>query len=453
LNSDKIFEVIEQIAAAKGKNEKVAIIEQHKDYLDFRQVIRAALDPLVTYGIAKRPTVGGSGTKVCGEESRRILKGLASRELTGFEAINTVAAEMASLTPSSAELLWRIISKDLRAGFGASTVNKVIKGFIPTFPYMRCSLLKEVDVNKFDWAAGCLSQEKADGMFANLTVLDTGEVQVTSREGQLFPLGYMWRLADSSKALKRNTQTHGELVVVDETAVPYPRAISNGKMNKLLSGGELPVGDVVTFLAWDQVPLGCVVPKGKCATPYIDRLEGLMAQLEQEQGAISVIQTRKVHSLDEAYEHYRALLALGKEGTVFKHPLAPWEDKTSKWQVKLKVEFDVDLKIAGVVLGKQGTKNEGRAGSLTCVSSCGQLRVDVTVKNEEMRDKIDANPHDWLERIMPVRANAVMEPSESNDMHSLFLPRFVEPEWRRDKSEPDSLERVKAQFEAVVSPA
>ncbi|SAK92066.1 hypothetical protein AWB76_06756 [Caballeronia temeraria] len=55
--------------------------------------------------------------------------------------------------------------------------------------------------------------------------------------------------------------------------------------------------------------------------------------------------------------------------------------------------------------------------------------------------------------IIGVRANAVMKPSESNDRHSLFLPRMVEAGLRLDKSEPDTLAQVIAQFDAAVKGA
>ncbi|WP_240074277.1 hypothetical protein [Cupriavidus taiwanensis] len=53
---------------------------------------------------------------------------------------------MSLLDPDSAELLWRIISKDLRAGFSESTVNKAIPGLIVTFD---CQLTERTIVDDF----------------------------------------------------------------------------------------------------------------------------------------------------------------------------------------------------------------------------------------------------------------------------------------------------------------
>lgn len=70
-----------------------------------------------------------------------------------------------------------------------------------------------------------------------------------------------------------------------------------------------------------------------------------------------------------------------------------------------------------------------------------------------MGDDVDANGSDFIGRIIAVRANCVMKPGDSSPLHSLFLPRIVEASYRTDKTEPDSLEQVIAQFDAAVKGA
>ena len=126
-----------------------------------------------------------------------------------------------------------------------------------------------------------------------------------------------------------------------------------------------------------------------------------------------------------------------------------WKDGTSKGQVKLKLEEPVDLQVKSIIPGKEGTKNEGRPGSLECVSSDGKLSGDVTVKNEKMRKALEENPNSFLNRIMVVISNDVLEPGENNDLHSLFLPRFLTDTPRTDKDISDDLQRVKDIFESA----
>lgn len=156
-----------------------------------------------------------------------------------------------------------------------------------------------------------------------------------------------------------------------------------------------------------------------------------------------------VHSLKEAYEHFKELLLKGKEGTIVKNPEGTWADGTSKNQVKLKVEFAVDVKVTGIILGEEGKNTYNRPAALSYESADGLLKGNVTVKNEDMRNRVEAEPESWLQSIITIIANDVMLPSESNEFHSLFLPRMAEDRYRTDKHEADDLPRIFAQLEAA----
>lgn len=454
LESDKIFELIEGIAATASKNEKQALVKIGMQDEQFKRVCEMAYNPFKIFGIAKRPAIiGDGGIHEFDADTWVLLDDLIARKVTGNQAIEYVRGEMSALSKESSELFWRIIKKDLRAGFSESTINKAVKGLIPEFPYMRCVLAKDAKLDEFDWKLGVPSQEKADGMFANLNVED-GCAGFTSRQGSLFPSEPFAQLvAEASSRLKYDTQSHGELLV-RKAGVICERQIGNGILNSILSGGQFEADEEPIYKIWDQIPLLAVVKKGKHDVPYLKRLHDITQQLKSVPGhAISLIDTRICHTLADAYAHAGELMKKGKEGTIIKNPRGAWRDtgsSGSKDVVKIKLEFNVDLKIVAIVPGKADGKNEGRAGSLTCESSDGLLRVDVTVKNEAMRDQVDADPSDFIGRILDVIANDIMRPSESNSIHSLFLPRMAEANYRRDKTEADDLERIFAQKEAAI---
>ncbi|MFM0095705.1 hypothetical protein PQQ87_08830 [Paraburkholderia nemoris] len=461
-NSRKVFEVIEEIASTSSKNEKIAILGNHVHDSLLQQVLRAALDPTISYGVTgiKGRDITGSVDDAGAEfdaNTWHVINRLAGRTLTGNEAQTEIAKEVNRLDAESSQLFARILNKDLRAGFSESTVNKVKPGLIPEFAYMRCSLPKAAKLDQWDWAAGVFSQEKADGMFVNVDHYEDGTIAIRSRQGSPFdPLKFPGVAAIVRGHTKPGYQLHGEMLVIGPDGKVLPREQGNGVLNSVLNGGDFEDGQLPMMVAWDQVPLSKAVPKGKCETPYSERFANLCDQLAgmKEHGAACVpIDTRIVHSLDEAYAHYRELLALGKEGTIIKAPTAIWKDGTSKEQVKLKLEVDVDLVSTEIVPGRVGTKNEGRAGSITMVSSCGQLKVDVTIKNETLRDQVDANPGAFIGKVWAVRANSIMAPAENDDSYSLFLPRMVEAGYRTDKSEADSLQSIRDQFDAAVKAA
>jgi DNA ligase-1 len=450
--SNHIMKIIDGIAATASKNDKQAMVKAGCVDEQFKRVCQYAYDPFKTFGIVKYP--GTMGEYVGNEFDAgtwELLDGLISRKLTGSAAIEAVRGELTTLSSESADLFFRIIRKDLRAGFSESTCNKAVKGLIPSFPYMRCSLPKDADLVDWPWVEGVISQEKADGMFANCDHEVDGRVAMRSRQGSEFPMDKFAGIeSDVSKRTIPGHQLHGEIVVLRDGVV-CKREDGNGVMNSVLSGGDFAPNEKPMYLIWDQIPLASVIPKGKHNIGYKKRLIQIMQQLKNVAGdSVELIPTRIVKSLAEAKLHAAELMKKGKEGTIVKHPGAVWKDGTSKEQIKIKLEFEVDLKIIAIVPGKDGGKNEGRAGSLTCATSDNLLEVDVTVKNEAMRDLVDALPEDWVGRIIAVVANDIMEPGESSSAYSLYLPRMAEANYRRDKTGADSLSRVLAQKQAAI---
>ena len=190
MNSDQVLAALISIGETPGKNDKVAMIKTCAKSKQFVAVLEAGLQPHITYGVAKRQPSVASGTdgRQFNDSTFSMLDALAARHLSGNAALAAIEEQCRQLTPESEELLWRIITKDLKGGFGESTVNKAIPKLILDFPYMRCSLPKEAKLENYDWAIGVLSQEKADGMFFNVDSDAAGEVTMSSRQGTQFPL-------------------------------------------------------------------------------------------------------------------------------------------------------------------------------------------------------------------------------------------------------------------------
>lgn len=455
--ASSVFRAIEAIAATSSKIEKEALVKQVGSLPIFMRIVRAAYDPFKNYFIAvapkKRDGLAPGSNTLDEEQFWTLLDKLSSRELSGTAARDAVQNAVDLLDAPSSELFRRIIAKDLRAGFTDGTINRVFPGTFQEFPYMRCSLKPKSNMAKWDWSLGMISQEKADGMFANVNRAgDT--VSIHSRQGSAFPRGCMPELeADLVRFLEADTQTHGELVVFQENGPDQDwslcaREIGNGILNSLLSGGSLEPGQHVRYMAWDQIPLDAVKPKGKFETPYKQRLVKLLTQVRGG-SQVSVIPTRVVKSQAEAMAHYKELLTMGREGTVVKHPDTIWKDGTSKDQVKFKLEVDVELKITGFIPGTPGTKTEATFGSLMCGTECGQLEVGVAGLTDAMRQTMHNDRERFLQKVVTVRANSIMAPTTPDGLHSLFLPRLIEV--REDKTEADCLQRVKDQFEAAVN--
>ena len=453
MNSSEIHSLICEIAGTPGKNDKTSLLAAHIHDADLKKVLDYAYNPFSTYGIRKLPQLDAPGEAEFNEETWATLDALISRKLSGNAAFDAVQVELRHLNRKSGALLRCIILKDLKAGFGESTINKVCKGLIPSFPYMRCSLPSHTDLSEWDWQNGIISQEKADGMFVNINNREGG-CDMTTRQGSPLPYAGFEKLHEVSETtLAKDTQTHGEMLVVGPDGKIFAREIGNGMLNSVIQGGSFDEGCYPILVIWDQVPLSSIVKKGKCLTPYKQRLAGLFEQTTSELTTFSnspflltVIPTRIVRSLDEAYDHYRELLLEGKEGTIIKQPSMIWKDYTSKEQIKLKLEADCELEVIAFVPGDINGKHANTFGSLRCASSCRELIVDVSGFKDDKRAEIHAKGERFIGTVLTVRANSIL--FSDSKAHSLFLPRFIEE--RLDKSQADDFNRIKEQFDNAM---
>lgn len=444
MNSDKILSILNEVADAKPKD-KLLLLKKH-ECPELKRAINAAYNPFIRFGITPQ-RVSGHGRSEFNEGTWKLLGDLANRRLVGNEARGALDREMDQLTVDSAELLWRIANKDLRAGFGVSTVNKVWPGTIPEFPYMRCSLESKVDLTKWEWEDGVISQIKADGQFTASNLEAGGDVALLTRQGQPLPVD---KFPDVVQVIRtfgnRGYQMHGEMVV-EKDGVILPRQISNGMINKVCEGGSFEPGHRPVMQVWDIIPFASVKTKGTCETPYAQRLAMLLRAFKDPEASVRVIETRVVKSLSAAYAHFLDALKRGLEGTVIKRKLGIWQDTDggSKDVVKLKLEADVELKITGYREGETGTKRAKTFGALEAESECGMLKVGVGVglKDADL-DKINADRAGHLKMVFTCRFNDIMRPSESNPLHSLFLPRFIE--LRTDKTKADDLATIEEVF-------
>jgi DNA ligase-1 len=439
-----VLSALNEIAAVPGKKDKEALVKKHLESTpDFEKVVVLMLNPFKRFYI-KNFEPQTAAPPWDSWVAYQTFENLSNRTLSGNEARIVCGRLVAAGFP--ADLMIRILNKDPKAGFGESTVNKVKKGLLPDFPYMRCALPKDAKFSTWDWKKGVISQEKADGMYCTINK-SNGDIAMMSRSGKPFDTDSFSGIVEAAKKmLNDNTQTQGELLVINAAGEVQPREIGNGMLNKIAQGGVWPDGFSPIYHAWDQIPLSEVKTKVKYNVGYLARLTALEIQLSEHSQAIAVIDTRVVHGMDEAKAHYREMLEAGKEGTILSEPNAPWVDSTSKFKIKFKLTATCELIITGWRPGKN--KNKDLFGSLICESSDGLLEVAVSGFTDGHRKEIFESIGSYIGTIMSVDSNMIMEPSRDGKKWSLFLPRFAE--FRKDKTEADSLEKIKEQFEAAI---
>lgn len=449
--------MIRAAEASNKKDAKLAALKLIEDCPESKNLVYSALDPFTRFGVKKidMPAAYASSDASVGQFIS-LMNDLTSRRLTGNAARSSVTHVLGQYTEEAAGFLARVLKKDLDCGIQVSTANDVYASWIHEPPYMRCALAAKAKFSTWDWAQGAFSQEKADGRFTNADHTEDGEVRLSSRQGHELPLDALGDIVATIQALlPRGTQSHGEFVVYVD-GKPLERSVSNGVMNRIAKGGTFEPGEVPVLLLWDQIPLNCAVPGGVCEVPYHERIGALAHQLTgQGEGVVRMIPTRRVYSLKDAYQHSVELMLGGKEGTVLKERNGIWKDSGDSgviWQIKLKLEADVDLKITGFRPGDG--KNTATFGSVIMQTSDGLLEVGVSGMKQKIRDELWERREELLAAgaVATIRGNAVVKPSASNEKHSIFLPRWVELRLG-EKSLADTLQQVIDQFEAAIKGA
>ena len=443
----RVFDLITRIGANPGKNDKQSMLKAHGfegDELDaFKNILLLCYSPRYRFGMSYVSPPVNVGVETDIAPFFALAEDLNSRNVTGDAAVNAVKAMLEKVTADTGELIRRVIHKDMRAGFGASTINKVFPKLIPEHAYMRCSLPKEVKFDKWEWDRGVFAQLKSDGTFQSATIVG-GVVTIESRSGEIMPNESVADIVEVLLATGLdNFRMEGELTVVRlSTGETLPRGEGNGIINSVRQGGDIDAGLGIQYTVWDCISLA---DGTRDESEYETRFAALSKLFNVASSPVALAETERVHSLAAAWGVFQRYVKMGLEGAIIKRPTMPWVDGTSKNQAKLKTEFQAEYEITGFIEGKKGKKTENTFGALTYKSKDGVVRGSVSGIKDDIRDKIDADRESYIGGIITIEANALTQNRNEPDHWALSHPRFIEV--RTDKTEADDYPRIRAQFE------
>jgi ATP-dependent DNA ligase len=449
--------IFDEIAAEGGSNKKMEILKSYKDSELLKRVLYLAKSRRVKFYVKQIPTykpLADAGTFGGLGLALDSLSELSSRNVTGHAAIELLTKILSSLNVDDAYIIERIIEKDCKIGMGSSNINKVFPKLIEDTPYMGAKAFSEVLARKILSEGIAESQVKMDGRYANAIITENG-VELESRQGEPTILDGAFLLKELA-GLKVDCVLNGELTIDGMT-----RYESNGLIASLVSiGGKKRDGEDITkelkevekdynmtfqealdkirFTAWDIIDLEDY-DNGASKMLYKNRLLILKLMLiEKETKMVSLIETKTVKTYEEAMAHFQESLAKGLEGTVLKSINGTWKDGKPNWQVKMKLEIDVDLKIVGFNYGSG--KNAKVISSVNAESACGQVFTRPTGMSEKLMRQITDSQDALLGTIVEVKCCGLS--NDSTGKYSLLHPVFKA--LRDDKSTCDSLEDIQA---------
>lgn len=440
-----IKQILDSVAGSNSRIHKETVLANYASDVTLRAVVKLALDPFVNFYIRKIPeyqTV--TNDRVSLKEALLRLELLSSRTLTGNAGIEHLRLILSKLSVDDAQVVERIIAKDLRCGVSDATANKIWPGLIPEYPCMLASAYDQKLVDRVVWPA--IAQLKMDGMRFN-AIVQNGKVEFRSRNGKAInipdpnieaPFRHMAEFYGLDMVFD------GELVVVDEAGKILDRKTGNGILNKAVKG-TMSVAEAVMVRAtlWDAITLNAF-QAGVEREAYKHRLGKLcncISDLKNTRAHVGhyvdLVHSQQVQTQSEAEKVFQQFLSDGQEGIILKTQDGIWENKRSKGLIKFKGELECDLR---VVDWEEGTgKNRGRLGALVLESGCGTIRVNVgTGFSDADRDNFTAA--NSIGRIVAIKYNARIA-DKNSDTQSLFLPVFVE--FRDDKSVADTDKDIK----------
>jgi hypothetical protein len=422
---------LNELASDDGRNYKIDLLNRHADNEVLREVVRLALDPMTQFYQRKIPAYTTGQVTMELEHGLNRLFPLASRMVTGNAAIAHLTETLSSLSDDNAQVIEKIIQKDLRCGVSVSTANKVWPNLVMDYPCMLCSQYEQKLVDKIKWPA--LVQLKMDGMRFN-AIIRNGTVEYRSRNGK--ELNLLGNLDKDFIILSQGVECvfDGELIVSDKGII-LDRQTGNGILNKASKG---TISDLeahkIRATVWDVIPYNDFI-SGVCKVPYSTRINSLELMLERKPEKVSMVQSNIVNTIDDANVLFETYLADGQEGIILKDLNGIWEDKRTKSQIKFKGELECDLKCVGIQAGTG--KYEGMMGALLLESEDGTVKVSVgSGFNDDHRTNIG---DEVIGKIIAVKYNARITNKQGEQ--SLFLPVFLEV--REDKDTADLNKDIK----------
>jgi ATP-dependent DNA ligase len=481
MNAAEALERINEIANAGGRNEKQTLLAGllQDDLGQF--IIKWTYDPFITYGVKvkKLPTYAQEGpVEFTDKVVERVLTQLSTRELSGNAAKDEIEMLFGGLDNAGRDLLFRILSKDLKAGIANSTIEAVMPGFLPTFGVMRAHPYEEKRVMQFPVPV----EPKLDGMRCTFIAKD-GKGAFFTRSGKAIEsLQYLAKpLLDAASLI----EAHAASAEVDD----HYRNLANylfgrdempafvldtESMNGLFanSGALRRKGEEARdaeLHAFDILPYDGFFGSASFLVPWEQRralLETFVSQVREfTRAPVYATEIYEANSHEEIEALYERMInrtlanylargdqerekelekitvddATGElkclEGAMVKTYDGAYEKKKSYTWLKIKPEDTIDLFIVGFFNGEENSENENRMGGAIVDHKGVNVRVGGGWKSKEREELWEDWCHDA--NILGIDPHVGFKPGWSTSFEQIqrhahrfkFLGRMTELEF------------------------
>lgn len=360
-----LWKVINNIADKRSAKEKQKLLasawngwdDEHRRLLE--ETLKYTYDSSIRFGISMnnvaQPTTRARSPKEFGSWVFVLLdQVMAESSIDGKRAL--LEAELGNMSDEGRELLSRIVSKDMRAGFGETIINKVFPTLLSKFDVM---LAKPFAARHVDsWPV--LVEPKLDGLRV-IAIADTSarSVEFYTRSGKSISsldklktevLAFAQQFCEGDK--DRTVAFDGEV-----TSGSFLESLSSvRKSSEQMKEGTYHVFDVLTR-APGLSPIALTDVDLQEQGTQLQRRQRLQAGFTAlkkhipKPEFVTITSSYTAGSEDEVFTLYNACRDAGLEGVIVKDPTAFYVKKRSISWMKIKAEETIDLPVIGAFEG------------------------------------------------------------------------------------------------------
>jgi len=418
--STKIATILKKLEKTKKKDEQIELLRELQRDQVAKEIIIAALNPYVTYGV--KPKKPGPITKPADideaiqwewEWMASTLHALATRRLTGKAAREQIEKSSRKCRP----ILDRILKKDLRCGVHAKTINMVYPGLIPMFEVALADegfviidgkIVQRVPVEYPVWA-----EPKYDGMRCIAMTDGKGGVELKSRKGK--PFNNFLSVTEAVRFFS----------AAEEVPFIFDGEVYGETFKEVTEVAQCKDGsktdERLAFRVWDMMRRDHFLQQVQLYS--LQQRQQTLATLVRD-GNRKLMRTpgRMVNSEEEMLEVFLQMRVRGLEGLILKPLHLPYSFKRDRSWIKVKEMFTGEFKVTGFIEGEG--KYAGVLGAIEIDVDGVEVDVGSGFKDAERADI-------WKHKKKYLGCYAEIKYQEKTDDGSLRFPTFLR--WRPDK--------------------
>lgn len=393
----RLANFLEEARGTTSSNLKQKLVSQYSDLAD---IFGATYNYDTTYGLSSKVLSKEVPDRmICYENLNRLLEDLASRRLSGHDAV--YAVQSFTDDPKLRDALYRIIEKDLKVRIDWKIINKALPGCVKHFDVALAERLDKVmeDKNPINYLDGSyFASRKFDGVRLVCFIdTKTNTVHTFSREGREYTTlqNLFEPLIEFAKAFQEIRQYDGIVVTDGEAALETADGSDDfkglvGLIKRFKDGFQIanPRYNVFDILTEDEFYESTESP---ILTERYKMLQDVFAKANAKLNRrIVVVEQTQITSQEQLDEMFAGAQLRKEEGLILRKNTS-FETGRSKNMLKVKkfhhIELVVrDVEYADMELVDDGVqRTEKTLARVICEYEGGTVKVGSGFKKEERR--------------------------------------------------------------------